>query len=40
MIKDLIRKTLITLHLDLTQNLRYDRLTDKIMVSHLRPQSN
>jgi FkbM family methyltransferase len=38
--KDWARKILWTLHLDVTRNLRYDRLTWKVMQSHLRPESN
>lgn len=39
-VKDLVRKTLMFLHLDLTQNLKYDRLTKVIMKEYLRPDSN
>lgn len=38
--KEQIRKLLIALHIDATQNLKYDRLTDKIIVGHLKPASN
>ncbi len=38
--KDWARRILWTLHLDVTRNLRYDRLTWKVMQSHLRPDSN
>lgn len=40
MLKDWARKILWTLHLDVTRNLRYDRLTWKVMQSHLHPDSN
>ena len=39
-IKNLIRKTLIYCHLDLTQNLKYDRLTNKIISKVLSENSN
>ena len=39
-IKDLARETLMFFHLDLTQNLKYDRLTKVIIKKHLRPDSN
>lgn len=39
-VKDLARETLMFLHLDLTQNLKYDRLTKVIMKEYLRPDSN
>jgi len=39
-IKDLLRKTLIFLHIDLTKNLQYDRLTGKIMKRCIRSNSN
>ncbi len=39
-VKELIRKILLFLHLDLTKNLEYDRLTLKIFKSHLKPNSN
>ena len=39
-IKTILRKVLIWLHIDLTQNLRYDRLTDKIMAAYLQSDSN
>ena len=38
--KDWARKILWTLHLDVTRNLRYDRLTWKVMQSHLHSDSN
>ena len=40
MVKDWARKILWTLHLDVTRNLRYDRLTWKVMQAHLKPHSN
>ncbi len=40
MLKDWARKILWTLHLDVTRNLRYDRLTWKVMQTHLHPGSN
>lgn len=39
-IKDLARETLMFLHLDLTLNLKYDRLTKVIIKQHLKPDSN
>lgn len=39
-IKQLLRKSLIFLHLDLTQNLKYDRLTVKILKTHLKSSNN
>ena len=39
-LKNILRKILMILHIDLTQNLRYDRLTDTIMKKFLRPNSN
>lgn len=39
-VKQLIRKVLNNLHLDLTRNLKYDRLTQAIMQLHLKPDSN
>jgi FkbM family methyltransferase len=39
-LKEILRKILIALHIDATQNLRYDRLTDKIIVNHLQADSN
>ena len=39
-VKDLARETLMLLHLDLTQNLKYDRLTKVIMKEYLKPDSN
>lgn len=39
-VKDLARETLMFLHLDLTQNLKYDRLTKVIMEKHLKSDSN
>lgn len=38
--KDLIRSVLMFLHLDLTKNLEYDRLTKKIMSQTIKPTSN
>ena len=38
--KDLIRSVLMFLHLDLTKNLEYDRLTKKIMNLIIKPTSN
>lgn len=38
--KDLIRSVLMFLHLDLTKNLEYDRLTKKIMKKTIKPSSN
>ena len=39
-IKDLARETLMFLHLDITKNLKYDRLTNVILKQTLRPDSN
>ena len=39
-IKDFSRRILVALHLDLTKNLHYDRLTERIMALHLRRDSN
>lgn len=39
-LKELIRRTLMALHIDASQNLKYDRLTDKIITGHLKPASN
>ena len=39
-IKNTIREILIFLHLDLTKNLKYDRLTKKILKKHLKRDSN
>lgn len=39
-IKGMVRETLITLHLDLTKNLKYDRLTRKILKDYLKPNFN
>jgi FkbM family methyltransferase len=39
-LKDLIRSILSFLHLDLTKNLEYDRLTKKIMQGYLKKDSN
>lgn len=39
-IKDLARETLMFFHLDLTQNLKYDRLTKVIIKQRLKPDSN
>jgi FkbM family methyltransferase len=38
--KDIARKTLNFLHLDLTKNLEYDRITKKIIKSVVKPNSN
>lgn len=38
--KDIIRKILTFLHLDLTKNLEYDRLTQVILKKHLNKNSN
>lgn len=38
-LKDILRTTLNTLHLDITQNLKYDRLTKQIIKSVLSPDS-
>ena len=40
MIKQFIKKVLIGLHIDLTKNIRYDRLTIKIFDKVLKPDSN
>ena len=40
MIKKIIRDTLNVLHLDLTKNLKYDRLTKIILKRELKPNSN
>ncbi|NLJ82337.1 MAG: FkbM family methyltransferase [Bacteroidales bacterium] len=40
MVKETIRKILILLHLDVTKNLKYDRLTQKILKKHLRKNSS
>ena len=39
-IKELLRKILITFHLDLTKNLKYDRLTNQIMKQVILENSN
>jgi hypothetical protein len=39
-LKQNLRDLLVTLNIDLTKNLEYDRLTRKIIASHLRPDSN
>lgn len=39
-IKDIARNILISLHLDLTKNLKYDRLTKLIMKQVIKPNSN
>ncbi len=39
-IKDTIRKSLNALHLDLTQNLKYDRLTKEVIARSLKKNSN
>ncbi|MCQ2303836.1 MAG: FkbM family methyltransferase [Bacteroidales bacterium] len=39
-IKDLVRESLMFFHIDLTQNLKYDRLTKAIMRTHLSSDSN
>lgn len=39
-LKDLARETLMFLHIDLTQNLKYDRLTKAILKAQLKPDSN
>lgn len=39
-VKDLARETLMFLHIDLTQNLKYDRLTKVIMEKYLKSDSN
>ena len=39
-LKDQVRKLLNLLHLDLTQNLKYDRLTNLILTRTLKPDSN
>ena len=38
--KELIRKSLVFLHMDLTKNLKYDRLTNQIMRNELKQNSN
>lgn len=38
-LKSLLRKALNRLHLDLTKNLRYDRLSKRIISLHLKPDS-
>lgn len=38
--KAIVRETLMFLHLDITLNLKYDRLTKVIMKSRLKPDSN
>lgn len=38
--KAIVRETLMFLHLDLTLNLKYDRLTKAIMKAYLKPDSN
>ena len=40
MIRQIIRKLLITLHIDLTKNIHYDRLTLRILDKLLLPASN
>ncbi|HKM45786.1 MAG TPA: FkbM family methyltransferase [Dysgonamonadaceae bacterium] len=39
-IKDTLREVLISLHFDLTQNLKYDRLTRKILKNYLKENYN
>lgn len=39
-VKDFIRQALVFLHLDLTKNLEYDRLTKKILESKINENSN
>ena len=39
-IKDILREIFISLHLDLTKNLKYDRLTRKIAKKHLKKTDN
>ena len=39
-LKDLLREVLITLRLDLTKNLKYDRLTRIIIKKHIKPNYN
>lgn len=39
-LKDIIRGVLTFLHLDITKNLQYDRLTTKILKNILKPSSN
>ncbi len=39
-LKDLFKKVLSALHIDLTRNMRYDRLTRQIMKEILKPDSN
>lgn len=40
MLKNLIRETLKILHLDLTKNMKYDRLTKSIIKKAVKPNSN
>lgn len=40
LIKDTIRKGLNALHLDLTKNLKYDRLTKEVIARSLKNNSN
>ncbi len=40
MIKNIVRKILIFFHIDLTKNIKYDRLTEKILKNYVKPQSN
>src|SRR5678816_318941 len=40
LIKDTIRKSLNALHLDLTKNLKYDRLTKEVIAQALKKNSN
>src|SRR6187402_2560044 len=40
LIKDTIRKSLNALHLDLTRNLKYDRLTKDVIAKALKKNSN
>ena len=39
-LKSIVREVLIFLHIDATQNLKYDRLTNKILRSQLKSDSN
>ncbi|MBN2669968.1 MAG: FkbM family methyltransferase [Bacteroidales bacterium] len=39
-LKDTLREILITLHIDITKNLKYDRLTRKILKKDLKENSN
>lgn len=39
-LKDIIREILISLHLDLTKNLKYDRLTRKIFKKYIKKDNN